>query len=156
VFGSAHEYLNQIAANYENLYWNFSDGVLRFDVKNARIALSEFDELAGLLMRDARRGANGRILPDEYRRIAGDLDEGHFKPMGSLEGLHRKALGVWNRKHPRNAIHTFSKALECREDLQLRDWDRDSERFITQELPLRRAVLKRLNRALEKWNKAHP
>jgi hypothetical protein len=150
VFGSAREVLNQIVANYENLHWTVSDGALRFDVREARIDLSAFDELAGRLMDEARRAPNGRILPDEYRRIAAVLDKQGFKPTQWLEGRDRVALKQWNQKHPPDAIHTFSKALERK---ILRWNERKRVRLISRKIALWRAVLKRLNRSLEKRKK---
>jgi hypothetical protein len=141
VFGSARAYLNEIVMNYENLFWTLSDRVLRFDVRDARIDLSPFDELAGRLMRDAPRGAKGRISRDEYRRIAADLKG--FEPKDCLEGQDGKALAEWNQKHPREAFHTFSAIFFSNPDVAAH------RRF-------RRAMLKRLSRAQEKWKKAHP
>jgi hypothetical protein len=134
VFGSAAHYLDRITAEHDNLYWTFSDGTLRFDVRAARIELSRFDELAGRLMHRAQREANGRILSDEYLRITSDLVD--FKPTDFLEGTDRKNLATWNQTNPRSALHTFSKAYK-------------DPRF-------RRAVLRRLNRAEAKYRKAHP
>jgi hypothetical protein len=35
VFGSASDYLDRISLNYANMHWNESEGVLRFDVRDA-------------------------------------------------------------------------------------------------------------------------
>jgi hypothetical protein len=132
-FGSAAETLDRIVGNYPNLYWNLSDGVLRFDVRDGRIDLSPFDEMAGRLMREAQRAANGRILRSEYLRITTELEG--FKPRDCLEGRDRRALAVWNQTHPRVALHSLSEAYR-------------HPRF-------HRAVLRRFNRAEAKYRKAH-
>ena len=135
VVGSARKVLDGIVGEHENLYWTLLDGVLRFEVRSARIHLSEFDELAGRLMSEAQRGGGGRIPADEYRRMALAIDAGRFKPVDCLEGLDRDALARWNQTRPRVALHTFSDAYR-------------HPRF-------HRAVLRRLNRAEEKYRKAH-
>ncbi len=151
-FGEDVLILDRIAAEHKNLYWTVSDGVLRFDVRDARMNLSPFDELAGRLMHGAKRGPNGRILPEEYRRIATELDNRGFKPKDCLERRDRKALADWNKTHPRTAIHTFPEALEHR----VLGWI-EVIRGVPpkrRELSLRHAMLKRLSRALDKWNRA--
>ena len=135
VFGSARTVLNQITANYEDLWWTLSAGVLRFETRDTRVELSLFDEKAGRLMQGARRSANGRILPKEYLRVARMLDEQGLKPIDWLEGQSRKALAEWNQRHPRVAIRTFSEAYKR---------------------PLfRRAVARMLSRCKTKLREAH-
>jgi hypothetical protein len=133
VFGSASKVLDEIVAEEKSLYWNLSDGVLRFEVRDTRIDLSPFDELAGRLMHSAKRGDNGRILPDEYLRITSELVG--FRPTDFLEGRDRKSLATWNQTHPRAALHAFSDAYK--------------------NLRFRRAVLRRFKRAEAKYRKAH-
>jgi hypothetical protein len=104
-------------------------------VKRAGKPLSPFDELAGKLMAEARprRGANGRLADAEYAAIAVGLDNAGFKPLDHVEGVFRKQLAEWNQKHPRTAIHTFTKAFAHSQH--------------------RRGVHKLLNRAEAKWRK---
>jgi hypothetical protein len=134
IFGSATPAVMQILDNHSNLSWSESNGGWRFEVRHATIDLSRFDEAAGRLMCDVKRGANGRIPRDEYLRLTAQLEA--FKPTDWLEGRKRKALALWNQTHPRNALNTFSEA--CKDP-----------RF-------HRAVLRRFNRAEAQYRKAHP
>lgn len=138
MFGSAADQLDNITANYQNLYWSIDGGVLRFAFDSGK-SLSRFDKVAGRLMAEARprRGASGRLDSAEYAKIAAELDKQHFRPLDHLENTSRKNLASWNQTHPRKAIHTFMEAL-------------NSGRF-------RRAVLRRFSRSEEKFIKSlHP
>lgn len=156
VSDSAQLILDNICANYrKRLHWCIADRVLKFAViSNGGETLSPFDDLAGRLMHDARRKPNGRILPEEYPKIAAELDKADFTPLRYLEGRYRDDLRDWNRTYHRRAIPTFSEALKHKDLRWERDFDRESGHFIDRKLELRRAVLKRFSRALEKWNKA--
>lgn len=96
--------------------------------------LSAFDNLVGVLMFETRRLCGSRIPKNEYGRIAKAIDDAKFKPLNYLEGECRKALAQSNRD-ARKAIHTFEAALRSH---------------------FRRAALKRIYRAYDKWREKHP
>ena len=96
--------------------------------------LSAFDNLVGPLLFEARQRCGTRIPKNEYFRIARAIDDAKLKPVNYLEGKCRKDLADSNR-NARKAIHTFEAALRSR---------------------FRRAALKRIYRACDKWREKHP
>jgi hypothetical protein len=143
VFGFPGDYFDQIARNYDNMWWWVSAGGVKMEtLASTGPRISEFDKLAGRLMSEARleRLSNGRLPAAQYLEIATDLDKAQFKPVDHLEGRDRKKLAEWNQKHPREAIHSFCRAIE-------------GPPRRTTLLFLRRAVHRRLNRAESCWEK---
>jgi hypothetical protein len=152
IWGSATSAVMEILDNHPNVGWNQSGDSWRFEVIDVHVQLSGFDERAGRLIHGAKCGPGRRILPGEYRRIATALDNKGFKPKDWLEGRDREALAGWNQKHPREAFHTFSSALEQN---KVRRWiEVSGVRPKSRELSLRRAVLKRFYRALDNYRAA--
>jgi hypothetical protein len=163
VFGAADHELDNITANFEGLHWTIekrpesSIRVLKFAfVKNGGKSLSQFDELAGHLMAEARprRGANGRLDLAEYEKIATKLDEAGFELLeyaehssrkGIEKGSPRGPLAKWNQNNSRKAICTFAQAIAS-----------DPLMLCGQIIDFRRAVLRRLSRAESKWRESHP
>jgi hypothetical protein len=145
IFDSATDAVMQILENHPDVGWNRSNGLWRFETRDARIHLSVFDEPAGRLVLDAPRGANGRILLDGYRQIARSLDKLGLKPRDWVEGWDeeypdRKALAVWNQKHPREALDAFCKIVDRRGVKRGQFW---------------KALRRRLHRAKAKYVEAH-
>jgi hypothetical protein len=141
VFGFPGDYFDQIARNYDNMWWWMSEKGLKMEtLASTGPRISEFDQLAGRLMSEARprRLVNGRLPEAEYYRIATALEKALFKPVDHLEGRDRKKLAEWNQKHPREALHSFCRAIEKLPR-------RPALSF------LRRGVCKRLNRAESCW-----
>lgn len=139
IFGFSGDRFDQIARNYKDMWWWVSKRGLRMEVvPTIEINLSSFDALAGKLMREAKsqRLGNGRLPAAIYTTIGLALDRNGFKPVHHLEGRSRKSLAERNQKHPFRAVHTFDQALKL-------PW-------------LRTAVKRRLYRAADKFNKAHP
>jgi len=128
------------------LSFGFTDGVLRFELRDMNQNLSPFDELVG------RMSAEGKSREE----VAAELDNQGFKPIDYLEKPDRELLRRWNQERPRKAIHTFSGAVQQREPLRWSGNDRTDGEVKVRKLPLRGAVLKRLRRATAKWNKSHP
>jgi len=138
VVGFPGDYFDQIARNYDRMWWWFSERGLNVkSIVNTGVGISRFDELAGRLMFEARpqRLSNGRLPPTVYKETAVILDNAHFKPLDYLTGKFRKRLADWNQKNPTRAIHTFEGLLKSKL------W-----------LP-RRGILKRLYRAESVWAK---
>jgi hypothetical protein len=136
VFGFPGNSFDQIARNYDRVWWWVSDKGLNMKVvADSGPDISPFDKLAGRLMFEARphRLSNGRLQAAEYGRIATFLDQAGFKPLDYLEGKFRNKLADWNQKNPRRALHTFKAVLESKLSLP------------------RRGVLKRLYRAESIW-----
>jgi hypothetical protein len=143
IFGFPGDYFDQIARNYVAMWWWVSKkGLAMAVIASSNPKIKEFDGLAGRLMYDARtrRRSNGRLPFSEYRKIATALDKAHFKPIAHLEGRCRVRLADWNQKHPREAIHSFSKAIKVGRTLPAFSF-------------LRRGVQKRLQRAESHWEK---
>lgn len=141
IFGFPGNYFDDIACNYAGMRWWMSEkGLEMAAIANPRSNISTFDELAGRPMSEARprRLNNGRLPPAEYLKIATALDNAQFKPLNHLERQFRKLLAEWNQKHPRQAVHSFCKAVEM-------SAKHPSLSF------LRRGVQKRLNRAESRW-----
>lgn len=132
IFGFPGRYIDQVARNYEDMYWWVSANGLNMAVIRDRAVLN-FDAIAARLMEDARhRSKTGRIAHEEYVKIADALDEAKLDLSGHLERACQKALKNWNQKNSNRAIHTFRAAL-------------------TSKLPwLGRGVKKRLYRAEQK------
>lgn len=144
VFGYADRLLNNICENYTlgRLRWYLTNRVLRFAVlTNGAKSLSKFDELAGHLMAEAKRGANDRLDSSEYAKIAAELDKAGFAPLEHMEGEYRKILASYNQRYSLRPIRTFQQAL--------------SNRTPTGKL-IKRGVLRRLARAKSKWRQSHP
>jgi hypothetical protein len=140
-FGFAGNYFDQIARNYDQMQWWVSKKGLNMEASPI-VPLSPFDTLAGKLMFEARplRARTGRLAPEEYQKIAAQLDDAGFKPQEHLEGASRKSLANWNQKHPRKAVRTFQDALCAK----------------IPDLDLRRAVQRRLQRAESAWRSQLP
>lgn len=138
LFGFLGNNIDKIALHYPHMQWWISEAGLHMQL-SLPSTLSEFDEIAGKLMFDARprRGENSHLPSEEYEKIARELDRADFKPVEHLEGKQRDALADWNRKYPTKAIKSFSVALSA--DIP--------------QLKLRRAVQRRLNRAESAWKK---
>jgi hypothetical protein len=145
IFGFPGDYFDQIALSYPNMRWWVSKKGLAMGVMaSSKPKFKEFDALAGRLMYEARarRLSNGRLPSSEYRKIATALDKAHFKPIANLEGRCRVTLAGWNRRHPREAIHTFSKAIKVGKAFPAFSY-------------LRRGVQKRLQRAESTWERLY-
>lgn len=110
VFGSAAKYLDEITTRYQNLRWNIADGVLRFSVVFVGKSLSQFDEVAGRLMAEAR----------PLDEIAAELDKQQFRPKDHIERSLRTPLAEWNQKYALKSIKTFTQALNSRLVLKVR------------------------------------
>jgi hypothetical protein len=145
LYDSATYYLDCIVTRHPNLAWNVADGTLRFAVVIPEVKpLEPFDELAGRLMAEAL--CIFKRIPDaKYRQIMADIDRytwtengtpKTFRPIEYLEGECRDNLADWNKKHPRQAHHTFLSAYL---DPQFRQ-----------------GLLRTLYRAKAKYLKAHP
>jgi hypothetical protein len=137
VHGSASEKVKTLCGIVGNVEYKIVGRALRFRGIEVHGALSAFDELAGRLTYDAPRGSNGRIADEDYLRIVAELDGAGYRPIDYLEGECRKRLAGWNRQHSKDGKgrHTFSDAYN---DSQFRD-----------------GVRKRLQRAQDKYKKAH-
>jgi hypothetical protein len=137
VFGSASKRLNIITANYKNLYWSISDGVLRLAfIRDVTHYLSDFDTLAGRLMLQARPEPNSRLSQDQWLAIAQELDKRKFAPLDYLEPTQRKVLTDYNKGDHRIHIHSWATAFNLH--------GRDGAKIA-------RAVKQRLNRACERY-----
>jgi len=140
IHGSASERVKILCGCFGNVEYTIVGRALRFRVIETRGALSLFDELAGRLTFEAQRESNGRITnkaDENYRRIVAELDKVGYKPIKYLERESRIALKRWNQTHgkDRKAHLTFASAYG---DPQFRN-----------------SVRKRLQRAQEKYKKAH-
>ncbi len=134
ISGRPGDEFDTIALNYPNLQWWVSDSGLNMEVIHTLpLALSDFDQFVGKLMFEAGglRLSSGRLPKPEYVRIADQIDAAGFRPIDHLEGRDRKRLAEGNKKYSRIAIHTFRQAY--------------------QHPNFRRAVLRRLSRAKQKW-----
>jgi hypothetical protein len=143
IFGFPGDYFDQIARNYAAMRWWVSKkGLAMGVIASTKPKISEFDLLAGRLMQQARkrRKSNGRLPLSEYRKIHTALDKALSRPIIFLEGKCRDLLADWNQKHPREAIHTVSKAMKIGKAYPAFSY-------------LRRAIQKRLHRAESRWEK---
>ena len=135
IFGSAWDYLDEIALGYPNYYWWFSEKGLCMEVLPPEPP--DFYQLAGSLVSEARIRLGTHRLPEqEYRNIAVQLSK--FPLLECLPAKSRQVLADWNQKHPIRAIKTFEAALESK-----------------QPRGIRREVLRCLYRAAQKF-KTHP
>jgi hypothetical protein len=143
IFGFSGDYIDRIAGYYESMWWWISaTGLNMGAVSPPSPRISEFDQVAGRMMLDARshRLKNGRLPPTKYYEIASLLDKAGFKLLKHLEGQFRKDLSTWNQKRPRQAVHSFCKSLEM-------DATPVGLSF------LRRGVQRRLHRAESRWKR---
>jgi hypothetical protein len=148
----AGSYFDKITAKHENMYWSYSDGVVRFEVRAGR-NLSPCVEVAGRLWHEASRGDGGRVSDAALAGIAAEVDNRSFKPVEQLEGKARENVARYNQTHPDKAIHTFSDAIKKQ---SLTVTDPKSDRLIERPFRPRRAVRRWFSRCGEKWEKAHP
>jgi hypothetical protein len=134
IFGSTWAHLDEIAQNYPSLCWWFSEKGLCMEVVPRRTPpSSNFDEVAGHLLTQARLRFTGSRLPKtEYNQIVDQLSQ--FPVLEYLPKSYRKRLAEWNQRHSREAIKTFAEAIRAKQP-----------RF------LHREVLRRLYRAAEKF-----
>ena len=121
IFGSPWERFDNIARNYQNLFWWISEKGLRMEVISEPDQVAPtFEQIAGKLMFEARerRLKNGRLPEAEYKTIADQL--GKFKILEHLPRKYRNELGPWNQNNQTRAIHTCSAALEAKNPRWLR------------------------------------
>jgi hypothetical protein len=92
IFGSAWDCLDEIAQDYSSLYWWFSEKGLCMEVVPRRTPPgSNFDEVAGHLMTQARSRIKGNRLPKaEYTKIVDQLSQ--FPVLEYLPKSYRKLL----------------------------------------------------------------
>jgi hypothetical protein len=136
-FGHPGDYFDLVAQQFENLYWTISNSGLRFFVRSPLDDLGPFDRLAGELISAARAEVAGRkkLPPPTYLRIATRLDQEGFIPLETVEKPARMVLASYNQRNPGKAIHSFSAALQ------------------TKNPSIKRAILRRLYRASEKYKR---
>jgi hypothetical protein len=124
-------------------WWISDQGLNVGPERKPEARLSPFDQMAGKLMSEARSRKKGKYLAHvEYENIAGRLDEAEFKLLDHIVGEAREQLAKWNQRNPRKAIKTFCGAIPKAHPRGLEG--------------LRRAVLKRLYQAAEKFEDTRP
>jgi len=109
--------------------------------------LSEFDQVAGKLMADARsmRQKNNRLPESAIIDVLRAIDARGFKPKDELEGRAADTVKDWNSKHSTASdklLQTFERAYI------------NGAAIHCEGGTIRRAVLKRLSRAEEKYRTA--
>ena len=106
--GSAGAYLDWLTAMHENLYWSFSDGMLRFETGKP-----SFSGLLARLMREARKRYGGRIPDAEKHRIAAELDADGFPFLEQFRkgSRYRENQALYNQTNHKKPILTFEQAL---------------------------------------------
>jgi hypothetical protein len=153
VYVDPRQILNHIVAHYQDMCWAEKNGVLRIEIRGARIDLSPFDERAGRLIADAVQRCAPKSWIVECENIGAELDKS-FPLLENLEPCYREQLGTWmkmNSLRREKWVTTFSQALRNRK-MEMTS-PRTGEKIVVQP---RRAVLHRFNRAVERWRKAHP
>jgi hypothetical protein len=143
VFEPAGEYLDRITLEHENLCWDVSGGVLRFEMGSP-----SFSGLLGRLTHEARERNNGRLPDADKHRIAAELDARGFPyleqfRMGTRRRF-RENQALYNQTNHKKPILTFAQALNTR-------WAYMSS---GQRFSPRRAVLRRFYDAERKYTKA--
>jgi hypothetical protein len=109
-FGELGEAVQQILDNYPNLRWWFeADGFVVAEAESPLDRLLPFDRLAGRLY--IQNTSDGGLTRDALKMIASELDSQGFGLKESLQAAQWKPISVFNQKHPRAPIRSFSDAI---------------------------------------------
>lgn len=115
-FGLAGDAIDEIALNYEGMYWWISkEGLNMAILSPAAARLSRFDEFAGKLYVD--RSKEGRLYKEVLMSIAKDLDAAGFT-LKELQPSQWEPISKHNQKCSKQAIKTFEQA--CRHGAHVR------------------------------------
>jgi hypothetical protein len=134
VFRSAAAEIDNIAANYDHMYWWISkDGLNMASILPAAAQLSRFDEVAGKLYVDG--STDGKLLGKPLMAIARALDAAGFS-LKELQPAQWAVISQHNQKQARQAVKSFEQA--CRHPR------------------LVRSIRKRLYVARNRYSKAYP
>jgi hypothetical protein len=136
-YGRVRPKLDDIAKSSNLRWWISSNGLNMDELTEPMLVLDPFDEDAGELMCRSQREPNGRWPKSHYDEIASRLDAKGYMPLDVLTGRSRQKLAAWNQKNPRRPVHTFAAAMQSNSACKMRT-----------------AVLKRLYRARERWEKS--
>jgi len=113
ICGAVSSCIDRIAVNYPNMWWWITDNGLNMaclEPKPVHSRLCEFDAFAGKLMDEHRKAK--RISKDSLILIAKALDAKSFLLRDYLQPGYWKAIAEHNKSKPKQAIRTFSQAVQ--------------------------------------------
>lgn len=106
MLGPAGEAIDNIAANYQDMYWWISErGLNMCRVPPAAAWLSEFDRLAGRLYVEGSK--DGRLSKELLASIAMQLDAVGFSITDHLQPAQLTPISKFNQRNSRRPIRTF-------------------------------------------------
>lgn len=117
-FGHVWKVLDEVATNWPNMRWWYSEGGLgmailtqkELDAKARIKCLDPFDQLAGKMFFEGMK--NGRVSRGVVIEIARALDVLGFTLRENLKPSDWRPIADYNQKYARRAVSTFEKAIE--------------------------------------------
>ena len=112
-FGRLGDVLDEIAANYPDLYWWVSENGLNMaSVDPNHVLPDPFDELAGSLT--IQHWKNGKLSAKSLLEIAAELDKNCFLVKENLQPGEWQCIAEHNQRRAKEPIRTFVGAAKHR------------------------------------------